>query len=131
MAVEGRYVPVHFAFFMCALMYISREFGSGTRMQYEKYFTENGIIPDKIRTCAIIDSTHGIINAVISGLGISIVSELAVRQMLEQKTLLSLKVKKELPARKIYAVLNKNIIHSHLIKLFMEYTAIKSKAMTS
>ena len=101
--------------------FISREFGSGTRIQYEKYFTENDIILDKIKTCANMDSTHSIINAVMSGLGVSVVSELAVRQMLEQKMLLPIKLKNELPKRKIYAVLNKNIVHSHLIKLFMEY----------
>lgn len=101
--------------------FISREFGSGTRIQYEKYFTENGIILDKIKICANMDSTHSIINAVINGLGISIVSELAVRQMLKQKLLLPLNLKIKTPERKIYAVLNRNIVHSHLIKLFMEY----------
>ena len=101
--------------------FISREFGSGTRVQYEKFFTENGIILDKIKTCAIMDSTHGIINAVIGGLGISIVSEIAARQMLECGLLVTIMLEKELPQRKIYAVLNKNIVHSHLVKLFMEY----------
>ena len=105
--------------------FISREFGSGTRIQYEKYLSENGIILDKIKTCASMDSTHSIINAVLSGLGISIVSELAVRQLIEQKILLPIKLKSELPERKIYMVLNKNIIHSHLIKLFMEYATVK------
>jgi DNA-binding transcriptional LysR family regulator len=105
--------------------FIAREFGSGTRVQYEKYFTENGIVLDKIETCANMDSTHSIINAVSSGLGISIVSELAARQMLKQKLLLPLKLKSGLPERKIYAVLNKHIVHSHLIKLFMEYVTAK------
>ncbi|MCL1875851.1 MAG: selenium metabolism-associated LysR family transcriptional regulator [Synergistaceae bacterium] len=101
--------------------FISREFGSGTRIQYEKYFTENGIILDKIKTCANMDSTYSIINAVINGLGISIVSELAVRQIIKQKSLLPLKLKTKTPERKIYAVLNRNIVHSHLVKLFMEH----------
>jgi len=100
--------------------FISREFGSGTRIQYEKYLIENGIILEKIKTCANMDSTHSIINAVINGLGVSIVSRLAARQMIEQKALLSIKLKNDLPERKIYIVLNKNIVHSHLIKLFME-----------
>ena len=101
--------------------FIAREYGSGTRIQYEKYFVENGIILDKIKTCANMDSTHSIINAVISGLGISIVSELAARQMIEHKLLTPLKIDKETPERKIYMVLNKSAIHSHLVKLFMEY----------
>jgi len=105
--------------------FISREFGSGTRIQYEKYFTENGIILDKIKTCANMDSTYSIINAVMNGLGISIVSELAVRQAFDQKLLVPIKLKSKIPERKIYTVLNKNVIHSHLIKLFMEYLATK------
>ena len=101
--------------------FISREYGSGTRMQYEKYFSENGIEPDKIKTCACMDNTQSILLAVSSGLGISIVSELAAKQMIEQKKLLKIKLKNKLPERKIYAVLNKNIIHSHLVKLFLDY----------
>ncbi|MCL2035311.1 MAG: selenium metabolism-associated LysR family transcriptional regulator [Oscillospiraceae bacterium] len=107
--------------------FIAREFGSGTRMQYEKYFTENGILLDKIKTCASMDSTHSIINAVINGLGISIVSELAVRNLFEQKLLMPIELKTALPERKIFAVLNKSIVHSHLVELFMEYADIEAK----
>ena len=101
--------------------FIAREFGSGTRLQYEKYFTENGILLDKIKTCGIMDSTHSIINAVMNGLGISIVSELAVHNMLEQKLLMPIKLRNALPERKIYTVLNKNIVHSHLIEVFIQF----------
>ena len=103
--------------------FIAREFGSGTRLQYEKYFTENGILLDKIKTCGIMDSTHSIVNAVMNGLGISIVSELAVRGMLEKKLLIPIKLKKALPERKIYTVFNKKIVHSHLIEVFIKYVA--------
>lgn len=100
--------------------FISRECGSGTRIQYEKFLTENGIDIEKVKFCADIDNTYSIINAVASGFGISIVSELAARQMIERKNLISIKLKQELPERKIYMTLNKNIAHSHLVKLFME-----------
>jgi DNA-binding transcriptional LysR family regulator len=108
--------------------FISRELGSGTRLEYEKYFTENGILLDKIKTCASLDNTNSIINAVINGLGISIVSELAVRRLVERKLLLPIKLKNEMPERKIFAVLNKNIVHSHLIALFMEHLKIQAAA---
>jgi len=105
--------------------FISREYGSGTRMQYEKYFLENGIELDKIKTCASMDNTQSILLAVASEFGISIVSELAAVQMIEQKKLMKIKLKNKLPERKIYAVFNKNIIHSHLVKLFMDFHAAK------
>jgi len=101
--------------------FIAREPGSGTRTEYEKYFVENGIRLDAIQTCASMDHTGSIINAVMSGLGVSIVSELAVRRLVEQKLLIQLRLKKEMPERRFYAVLNKNIAHSHLVRLFVEY----------
>ena len=101
--------------------FISREFGSGTRIQYEKYFSENDIMLDKIKTRATMDSTQSIINAVAGGLGISIVSEIAARQMIEQKAVLPIKLKTALPERKIYMVLNKSVSRSHILNLFVEH----------
>lgn len=101
--------------------FIAREFGSGTRIQYEKFFSENGIVLDKIKTCAVMDSTYSIVNAVASGLGVSVVSKIAARQMIAQKELLELKVNTDLPERMIYMVLNKNSVQSHLLKLFIEF----------
>jgi DNA-binding transcriptional LysR family regulator len=101
--------------------FIAREFGSGTRIQYEKFFSENGVRLDKVKTCGVIDSTHGVINAVLSGLGVSIVSKLAAQELFSQKLLIPIKLQSNLPTRKIYAVLNKNIVHSHLLLKFMEF----------
>ena len=101
--------------------FISRELGSGTRMQYEKFFIEKGIDLDKISICATIGNTQGIINAVSHGLGISIVSKLAASQTLKQKLIVPIRLKEELPTRKIYAVLNRSIVHSHLTKLLIEH----------
>lgn len=109
--------------------FIARELGSGTRLQYEKFFTEQGIALDQITTCASMDSTQSIINAVQSGLGISIVSELAVAPQLKQKNLLVLNLKSPLPARSIYTVLNQGILHSHLVELFCDYIASHSRHM--
>jgi len=106
---------------LCNNCFIARELGSGTRIQYEKYLTENDIDPESITTCAYMDSTSGIVNAVINGLGVSIVSELAARQALELKLIIPIKLTRELPERKIYTVLNKNIVHSHITKLFIEF----------
>lgn len=107
--------------------FIARESGSGTRIQYEKFFAENGIQIDRIETCASMDSTQGIINAVISGLGISIVSEMAVQNELAQKRLRMIRINKALPERAIYVVLNKNAAHSHVVELFLDYVMRKNK----
>jgi len=101
--------------------FISRQKGSGTRTQYENYFTEQNIRLGKINNYAAFDNTQSIISAVMSGLGISVVSELAARIFIEQKMIFSLKLKTKLPERKLYYVLKKNFSHSHLIDLFIEF----------
>jgi DNA-binding transcriptional LysR family regulator len=101
--------------------FISREIGSGTRIQYEKYFIECGISLDRIKNCISMDSTHSILTSVANGLGVSIVSEVAAVQMIKQKALISLMMDKGLPERKIYLVKNKAISHSHLVDLFIKF----------
>jgi DNA-binding transcriptional LysR family regulator len=101
--------------------FVSREKGSGTRTQYENHFMEKGINLNRINTRAVFDNTQSIINAVINGLGVSVVSEFAARLFIERKMVLSLKLNNELPERKLYYVLKKNFSRSHLIDLFIEF----------
>ena len=101
--------------------FISREKGSGTRTQYENYFAEQNINLNKINIYASFDNTQSVINAVINGGGVSVVSELAAEIFIEQKMILPLKLKTDLPERKFYYVLKKNFSHSHLIDLFIEF----------
>lgn len=111
--------------------FIAREFGSGTRIQYEKFFSERAVALDQIKTCATMDSTQSIVNAVAGGLGISIVSELAARPSIEAGDVLEMKLEAPLPTRKMYAVLGKNIAHSHLTRLLMQHILPKDGWETS
>ena len=101
--------------------FVSREKGSGTRIQYESFFIENEINLNKIKGCISFDNTQSIINAVINGLGVSIVSGFAARAFIEQRMVMQLKLKTELPERKFYCVLKKNFSHSHLVDIFVKY----------
>ena len=101
--------------------FVSREKGSGTRTQYESFFTEHNIDLDRINTCVSFDNTQSIINAVINGLGVSVVSEFAARAFIKQKMVMPIKLKTKLPERKFYYVLKKNFSHSHLIDLFVKF----------
>ncbi|MCL2361361.1 MAG: selenium metabolism-associated LysR family transcriptional regulator [Defluviitaleaceae bacterium] len=101
--------------------FISREKGSGTRTQYETFFSEQNIDITKVKSCLCFDNTQSIINAVINGIGISIVSEYAARAFIKKKMVIPLKLKENLPKRAFYYVLKKNFAHSHLIDLFAEY----------
>jgi len=101
--------------------FISREIGSGTRIQYEKFFADKGIDLRKIKSCVSMGNTQSVINSVANGLGISIVSELAARDAIKQGQIIKLHCEKRVPHRKIYTVLNKRVNHSHLVKLFLKH----------
>ncbi|MCL2200900.1 MAG: selenium metabolism-associated LysR family transcriptional regulator [Oscillospiraceae bacterium] len=103
--------------------FISREKNSGAKFQYESFFLEQDINLSKINSSISFDNNQSIINAVINGLGISIVSEFAARAYIEQKMIKVIRLKARLPERKFYFVLKKNFSHSHLVKLFIEFTA--------
>jgi len=101
--------------------FISRERGSGTRAQYETFFTKQDIDISKVNTSLCFDNTQSIINAVINGLGISIVSEFAARAFIKKEMVIPLKLKENLPERAFYYVLKRNFAHSHLIDLFVGF----------
>ena len=101
--------------------FVSREKGSGTKAEYENFFAEQDIDLGKINSSASFDNTQSIINAVINGLGISVVSEFAARAFIAQKVIVPLNLSVNLPKRKFYCVLKKNFSHSHLVDLFVEF----------
>jgi len=101
--------------------FVSREIGSGTRLEYESFFAEQNIDLGAVKSSASFDNTQSIINAVISGLGISAVSEFAARDFIAQKMVVPLILDVKLPVRKFYCVLKKNFSHSHLVDLFVEF----------
>ena len=101
--------------------FVSREKGSGTKSEYESFFAAQGIDFGRVNSSASFDNTQSIINAVIYGLGISVVSEFAARAFIAQKMVVPLNLKVKLPERKFYYLLKKNLSHSHLVELFVEF----------
>jgi len=101
--------------------FISREKGSGTRAQYEKFFTQQGIDTGRLDSGINFDNTQSIIGAVINGLGISVVSECAARIFIEREIILTLNIKTKLPHRKFFCVLKKHFSRSHLCDLLIEF----------
>ena len=101
--------------------FISREKGSGTRAQYENFFTNQGLDLGRINAGNSFDNTQSIITSVINGLGISIVSEFAANSFIKQKLVIPIKLETELPKRKFYYILKKNSSHSHLVRLFVDF----------
>jgi len=101
--------------------YIAREQGSGTRLWYESFFAKQNVELERVKTTASFDNTQSIINAVIHELGIAVVSAVAAKDAINRNLVVPIRIKEKLPERKIYYVRKKNISHSHLVDVFVEY----------
>lgn len=69
------------------LPFLLREKGSGTRSCMEEHFAGIGIYPGDLTEVAILGSTAAVKEAVRQGLGVSVLSRLAVQEELENGTL--------------------------------------------
>ncbi|MGP1612404.1 MAG: selenium metabolism-associated LysR family transcriptional regulator [Catonella sp.] len=87
--------------------FIMRETGSGTRREAMKLLESCGISQDELKISATFGKTVTVINAVINGLGIAIMSKLAVTGELERGELLEFELSKEGGYRKLYMVTEK------------------------
>lgn len=87
--------------------FIMRESGSGTRREAMKLLESCGISQDELKISATFGKTVTVINAVINGLGIAIMSKLAVTGELERGELLEFELSKEGGYRKLYMVTEK------------------------
>lgn len=87
--------------------FIMRESGSGTRKEAVKFLETLGISQEELRVSATFGKTVTVVNSVINGLGIAMMSRLAVTGELERGELLEFKLSKEGGYRKLYLVTEK------------------------
>ena len=88
--------------------FILREEGSGTRKEAERMLREMGIRPDELRTAAIMENPETIKRSVESGVGISIVSRLSVRDELKRGSLRAVPLGKDGGTRQIHLVFDES-----------------------
>ncbi len=65
-----------------SLPFLQREQGSGTRLVTEEFLEERGIKGDSLQVAATLGSTAAIKEAIKSGLGVSILSRMAIKEEL-------------------------------------------------
>lgn len=87
---------------------IMREEGSGTRKEAEKQLKTAGIDVGKLHVAASVDSTETIKRSVKNGIGITMISSLAVREEIASGTVLMFPMTKNKSTRKLYLVYNKS-----------------------
>lgn len=95
--------------------FIMRETGSGTRKEAIKVLENCGMKFEELHIKAVFDKTFSIINSVINGLGIAMVSHLAVEKEISEGKVLEFKVTSG-AYRKIYMVTEKKLRLSSVAK---------------
>lgn len=100
---------------------IVRERGSGTRMVIENKLKEKGISPERLNIKLEMGSTEAVVNAVAAGLGISLVSHFAVKNRIQAKELVTLRIEDLSLKRGIYFTVRQNQVLSPLIRTFYNF----------
>ncbi|TAN43954.1 MAG: LysR family transcriptional regulator [Nitrospirae bacterium] len=101
--------------------FVMREEGSGTRQEFEKIFDGRNIDMHNLRTAAVFGSTDAVKQAVMAGMGVSIVSRRAVETELKFKAVKEIKLKDVRMKRNFHIAVHKNRALSHPYRIFLEY----------
>jgi DNA-binding transcriptional LysR family regulator len=103
---------------------LMREEGSGTRKEAEKQLRLSGLDVAKLHVAASVESTETIKRSVKNGIGITIISSLAVREEIAAGTVLAFPAGKNRSTRKLYLVYNNSYALSRqaekLVKVVQE-----------
>lgn len=106
---------------------ILREEGSGSGKSAGKFLEKMGIREDKLHIAARINDQESIKNLVAGGLGISIVSEKAVKDYVESRRLLQFSLPEEFSGREFYIVYQKNYILKECAGEFIRFLKMYQK----
>ncbi|WP_227763154.1 selenium metabolism-associated LysR family transcriptional regulator [Zhaonella formicivorans] len=99
---------------------ILRESGSGTRMVMEARLKETGVDPAKIKIAMELGSTQSVKEAVLSGLGISIVSACTIQREIKFGLLKVVRIKNVRFPRSLNIFYNKNKFRTVTVDAFLE-----------
>jgi DNA-binding transcriptional LysR family regulator len=106
---------------IAALPMVMREQGSGTRREFEKILTKEGIDLQQLSIVGLFGSTDAVKQAVKEGMGISIISRRAVRDELKCSMLSEIKIKDANMNRQFFIVTHHKRTLPHIYKGFLEY----------
>lgn len=101
--------------------FILREQGSGTRKEFEDKIETLGYNPRRLNIIARMDSMESIKQAVASGLGVSIVSKIAVEKQMYRDSFLTFSIEEYNSDREFYIVYNKKVTLSPRAEIFKEF----------
>ena len=103
--------------------FISREAGSGTRLETENFLKEMGVNPKDIRIAVEVRSTESIKQMVSEGLGIAVISKSASEDYGQCKKILAFNFDNVSLRRKLYLVRHKNNSLPPIAQAFYDYVS--------
>lgn len=103
------------------LPFIVREPGSGTRKETERFLTSQGVDADNLNIIAQMDNADAIKRAISQGLGISVLSRLAVEDYEKLGLLLVQRPADGIIQRKLYLVKRKTTTLSPIASVFESF----------
>ena len=100
---------------------ILREQGSGSRKSAERFLESVGIQEEALNVTARINDQESIKNLVAGGLGVSILSERAARNFVQEKRVLLFELPEAASRRYLYLIFRKNYVLKTYIQAFCDY----------
>ncbi len=101
--------------------FITREGGSGTRMEYEQLLRSAGVDPERMNVVAEMSYSEAVKKSVAAGLGIAIMSIHAIEDELEAGKLLCFRLGKAAMNRDLYIVMRRNRSEVSTAALFFDF----------
>ena len=101
---------------------IWREGGSGTMSNIQKILQKAGVDPSTWKNLSSLGSTQSVISGVQAGLGISFVSDFAVKPLVEAGLLKSIPINKINLERDLFIIHKKNGLTTRLQQTFFKFT---------
>jgi len=100
---------------------ILRDKGSGSKEFVDYILTRLNIVPSKLSIMAHFNDPEGIKNLIAKGVGVAILSEVAIQRDSRTKSFRLFDLPKEFSTRKLYMVYRKHDAHSKNVQLFIDY----------
>ena len=106
---------------------VSREEGSGTRRETEKFLESKGVFLEGVKIAGIFGSTDAVKQAVKAGLGVAILSKISVADELKHKILHEIRLTDIEMKRKFFIVTHKKRTLPRLYDAFLEFIVAESR----
>lgn len=104
---------------------IMRETGSGSKKTADLFLDHLGISEENINIVARVNDQEAIKNMVASGLGVSIISEMAARNFLAEKRILAFPLDTKNSNRQLYIIYRKDYILPDYVQNFLKFIQTK------